>query len=68
MAHEFRFKVSDTTYNFLEKLAKHDNISVHEEAENLFWMQIYNEREAKKEFWPEGWKTDVNGCTENGFC
>lgn len=60
MAHEFRFKVSNTTYNFLKKLAEHDNISVHEIAENLFWMQILKEREAKKEFWPEGWKTDDN--------
>ncbi len=53
MAHEFRFKVSDETYNFLKKLADHDNISVHKEAENLFFLQIFEEREVQKEFWPE---------------
>ena len=46
----FRVIVTDEEYDFLKKLAKYDNISVHTEVQRLLPLQIWEEMEVQKEF------------------
>lgn len=46
----FRVIVTDEEYDFLKKLAKYDNISVHTEVQRLLSLQIWEEMEVQKEF------------------
>ncbi len=50
MAHGFRLIVNDDEYNFLKRLAKHDGVSIHAEAQQLFSLQIWEEMQVQKEF------------------
>lgn len=49
MAHLFRVSISDEDYEFLKKLAKYDNVSVHAEAEQLLSLQIREEKELQEQ-------------------
>lgn len=50
MAHVFRLVVNDEEYEFLKRLAKHDGVTVHEEAQQLFSLQIWEEMQVQQEF------------------
>lgn len=50
MAHGFRLIVNDEEYDFLKRLAKHDGISLHDEAQQLFSLQIWEEMQVQEEF------------------
>lgn len=54
MAKGFRVVVNDEEYEFLKKLAKSDNISVHTEVQRLLSLQIWEEMEVQKEFMDKG--------------
>ena len=49
MAHLFRVSISDEDFEFLKKLAKYDNVSVHTEAEQLLRLQISEEMELQEQ-------------------
>ena len=50
MAHGFRLVVNDEEYEFLKRLAKHDGVTVHVEAQQLFSLQIWEEMQVQQEF------------------
>lgn len=50
MAHGFRLVVNDEEYDFLKRLAKHDGVTVHAEAQQLFSLQIWEEMQVQQEF------------------
>ena len=50
MAHGFRLIVNDEEYEFLKRLAKHDGVSIHAEAQQLFSLQIWEEMQVQQEF------------------
>lgn len=50
MAHHFRLIVNDEEYEFLKRLAKHDGVSLHTEAQQLFSLQIWEEMQVQQEF------------------
>lgn len=54
MAHGFRLIVNDEEYEFLKRLAKHDGVSIHKEAQQLFSLQIWEEMQVQQEFLKEG--------------
>ena len=54
MAHGFRLIVNDEEYEFLKRLAKHDGVSIHAEAQQLFSLQIWEEMQVQQEFLKEG--------------
>ena len=54
MAHGFRLIVNDDEYEFLKRLAKHDGVSIHKEAQQLFSLQIWEEMQVQEEFLKEG--------------
>ena len=54
MAHGFRLIVNDDEYHFLKRLAKHDGVSIHAEAQQLFSLQIWEEMQVQQEFLKEG--------------
>ena len=58
MAHNdpyiFRLKVSKDELQFLKRLAKHDGISLHDEAQALFSLQIREEMDVQQEFMEGG--------------
>ena len=49
MAHLFRVSICDEDFEFLKKLAKYDNVSVHTEAEQLLRLQISEEMELQEQ-------------------
>lgn len=53
MAHGFRLVVNDEEYEFLKRLAKHDGVTVHKEAQQLFSLQIWEEMQVQQEFLQE---------------
>ena len=59
MAHSFKLIVNDDEYNFLKRLAKHDGVTVHKEAQQLFSLQIWEEMQVQEEFM-KGGADDVN--------
>lgn len=54
MTHGFRLIVNDEEYEFLKRLAKHDGITVHKEAQQLLDLQIWEEMQVQKEFMEGG--------------
>ena len=50
MAHGFRLVVNDEEFEFLKRLAKHDGVSLHAEAQQLFSLQIWEEMQVQEEF------------------
>ena len=49
-AHYFRVVCNDEEYEFLKKLARHDNITLHQEAQQLFSLQVWEEQQVGHEF------------------
>ena len=60
MAHGFRLVVNDEEYDFLKRLAKHDGVSIHKEAQQLFSLQIWEEMQVQQEFLKEGEDDEKN--------
>ena len=54
MAHTFRLIVNDEEYAFLKRLAQYDGITVHQEAQQLFSLQIWEETQVQREFMEGG--------------
>ena len=50
MAHGFKLVVNDEEYEFLKRLAKHDGVTVHQEAQQIFSLQIWEEMQVQEEF------------------
>ena len=50
MAHGFRLIVNDEEYEFLKRLAKHDGVTLHQEAQQLLSLQIWEEMQVNEEF------------------
>ena len=49
-AHYFRIACNDEEYEFLKKLAKHDQVTLHQEAQQLFSLQVWEEQQVGHEF------------------
>ena len=53
MAKRYTVTLDDNQIEFLKKLAKHDNISVHMEIQSLLDLQISETKDAMQEFWQD---------------
>ena len=53
MGKRYTVYLEDWQVDFLKKLAKHDNISVHMEVQSLLDLQIRETQDAMQEFWQD---------------
>lgn len=53
MGKRYTVILDDWQVEFLKKLAKHDNMSVHMEVQSLLDLQIRETQDAMQEFWQD---------------